>query len=168
MVARGNAVAMKQVDYLVIGAGIAGLSAAARLARHGETLVCEAEDAPGVHSSGRSAAFAHFDMDAWLVRALTAASIALFEAPGAQPHPALFVALAGQEDALDRLEANYREWAPHVRRLSVAAAQEHVPVLREGDGGIVGALLDLQARKLDAHAMLEAHRKAAASAAWSA
>ena len=133
MVARGNAVAMKQVDYLVIGAGIAGLSAAARLARHGETLVCEAEDAPGVHSSGRSAAFAHFDMDAWLVRALTAASIALFEAPGAQPHPALFVALAGQEDALDRLEANYREWAPHVRRLSVAAAQEHVPVLREGD-----------------------------------
>ena len=97
MVARGNAVAMKQVDYLVIGAGIAGLSAAARLARHGETLVCEAEDAPGVHSSGRSAAFAHFDMDAWLVRALTAASIALFAAPGAQPHPALFVALAGQE-----------------------------------------------------------------------
>ena len=167
MVARGNAVAMKQVDYLVIGAGIAGLSAAVRLARHGETLVCEAEDAPGVHSSGRSAAFAHFDMDAWLVRALTAASIALFEAPGAQPHPALFVALAGQEEALDRLEANYREWAPHVRRLSVAAAQEHVPVLREGDGGIVGALLDLQARKLDAHAMLEAHRKALLAAGGS-
>jgi len=160
MVARGNAVAMKQVDYLVIGAGIAGLSAAARLARHGETLVCEAEDAPGVHSSGRSAAFAHFDMDTWLVRSLTAASIPLFEAPGAQPHPALFVALAGQEDALSRLEANYREWAPHVRRLSVAAAREHVPVLREGGSGIVGALLDRQARKLDAHALLEGHRKA--------
>ena len=98
---------MKQVDFLVVGAGIAGLSAAARLARHGSTLVVEAEAAPGVHSSGRSAAFAHFDMDAWLVRALTAASLPLFAEPGATPHPALFIALAGQEAALDRLEAEY-------------------------------------------------------------
>ncbi|MBO6525909.1 FAD-dependent oxidoreductase [Erythrobacter sp.] len=151
---------MKQVDFLVVGAGIAGLSAAARLARHGETVVCEAEDAPGVHASGRSAAFAHFDMDAPLVRALTAASLPLLEAPGAEPHPALFVGLEGQAAALDRLEANYRAWAPQVRRLSVAEARELVPVLRAGKGGIVGALLDPQGRKLDAHALLEGHRKA--------
>ena len=151
---------MRQVDFLVIGAGIAGLSAAARLAKHGETVVCEAEAARGVHSSGRSAAFAHFDMDAWLVRALTAASIPLLEEPGARPHPALFIALEQQEEALDRLEANYREWSPRVRRLSVAEAQERVPVLREGEGGIVGALLDEDGRKLDAHALLETHRKA--------
>ena len=113
---------MKQVDFLVVGAGIAGLSAAARLARHGSTLVVEAEAAPGVHSSGRSAAFAHFDMDAWLVRALTAASLPLFAEPGATPHPALFIALPGQEAALDRLEANYREWEPRVERLAPAEA----------------------------------------------
>ena len=94
---------MKQVDFLVVGAGIAGLSAVARLARHGTTQVVEAEAAPGVHSSGRSAAFAHFDMDAWLVRALTAASMPLLAEPGATPHPALFIALEGQEAALDRL-----------------------------------------------------------------
>ncbi|QYJ06492.1 NAD(P)/FAD-dependent oxidoreductase [Qipengyuania flava] len=149
---------MKAVDFLVVGAGIAGLSAAARLARHGETVVCEAEAAPGVHSSGRSAAFAHFDMDSWLVRALTAASIPLLEEPGARPHPALFLALKGQDETLDGLEANYREWSGDVRRLSVDEARELVPVLR-GDA-IAGALLDPAGRKLDAHALLETHRKA--------
>ena len=151
---------MKQVDFLVVGAGIAGLSAAARLARHGETLVCEAEAAPGVHSSGRSAAFAHFDMDAPLVRALTAASLPLLEEPGARVHPALFVALEGQQAELDRLDAHYRQWAPQVERLAVAEALDQVPVLRDDEGGIIGALLDPGGRKLDAHALLEGHRKA--------
>lgn len=150
---------MEQVDFLVIGAGIAGLSAAARLARHGRTVVCEAEAAPGVHASGRSAAFAHFDMDAALVRALTAASLPLMEEPGARRHPALFIGLAGQEAALDRAEAAYREWAP-VERLSADEAQALVPVLKTGADGIIGALLDREGRKLDAHALLEGHRGA--------
>lgn len=150
---------MEQVDFLVIGAGIAGLSAAARLARHGPTVVCEAEEAPGVHASGRSAAFAHFDMDAPLVRALTAASMPLLEEPAAIRHPALFIALAGQEDALDRVEADYRQWQPQVERLEAQAAQALVPLLKTGREGIIGALLDRAGRKLDAHAMLEAHRR---------
>ncbi|MCL4673739.1 MAG: FAD-binding oxidoreductase, partial [Sphingomonadaceae bacterium] len=151
--------AMERVDFLVIGAGIAGLSAAARLARHGHTVVCEAEDAPGVHASGRSAAFAHFDMDAPLVRALTAASLSLLEEPGARPHPALFIALQGQEADLARVEAGYREWAP-VERLSAAEAQALVPTLKTGPDGIIGGLLDTNGRKLDAHALLEGHRHA--------
>lgn len=150
---------MQKVDYLVVGGGIAGLSAAARLAQHGKTVMCEAEAAPGVHASGRSAAFAHFDMDAALVRALTAASIPMFEPPAARPHAALFVALEGQERMFDRLETDYREWAPNVQRLSVEEAQQLVPVLKSGAGGIVRALLDPNGRKLDSHAMLEGHRK---------
>lgn len=150
---------MNDVDFLVIGAGIAGLSAAARLARHGRTVVCEAEAAPGVHASGRSAAFAHFDMDAPLVRALTAASLPLLEEPGARRHPALFIALEGQEADLARVEAGYREWAP-VERLSGQEAQALVPVLKTGADGIIGALLDPNGRKLDAHALLEGHRRA--------
>lgn len=148
---------MEQVDYLIIGAGIAGLSTASRLARHGRTVVCEAEAAPGAHASGRSAAFAHFDMDAPLVRALTAASLPLLEEPGARQHPALFIALEGQEADLDRVEAGYREWAT-VERLSAGEAQALVPVLKTGSDGIIGALLDTNGRKLDAHALLEGHR----------
>lgn len=155
---------MEQVDFLVVGAGIAGLSAAARLALHGRTVVCEAEEAPGVHASGRSAAFAHFDMDAPLVRALTAASIPLLEEPAARRHPALFIALEGQEDALDRVEAGYRRWAPAVERIDASAAQALVPVLKTGAEGIIGALLDRDGRKLDAHALLEQHRHALGAA----
>jgi D-arginine dehydrogenase len=158
---------MEQVDFLVIGAGIAGLSAAARLAAHGRTVVCEGEDAPGVHASGRSAAFAHFDMDAPLVRALTAASLPLLEEPAARPHPALFIALAGQEAALDRVETGYRQWAPEVERLDAAAAQALVPVLKAGAEGIIGAVLDRSGRKLDAHALLEQHRRALSAAGGS-
>lgn len=43
-------------DFLVIGGGIAGISAAARLSGHGIVTVLEAEDALGYHASGRSAA----------------------------------------------------------------------------------------------------------------
>ena len=43
-------------DFLVIGGGIAGLSAAARLSAHGVVTVLEAEEALGYHASGRSAA----------------------------------------------------------------------------------------------------------------
>ncbi|MDA7963955.1 FAD-dependent oxidoreductase [Ruegeria sp.] len=44
------------IDFLVIGGGIAGLSAGARLSAHGRVTVIEAEDALGYHASGRSAA----------------------------------------------------------------------------------------------------------------
>lgn len=43
-------------DFLIIGGGIAGISAAARLAPHGAVTVLEAESALAHHASGRSAA----------------------------------------------------------------------------------------------------------------
>src|SRR3712207_7466950 len=44
-------------DFLIIGGGVAGLSAASRLVRHGKLIVVEAESALGYHSSGRSVSF---------------------------------------------------------------------------------------------------------------
>lgn len=43
-------------DFIVIGGGIAGISAGARLSHLGRVLVLEAEDALAYHASGRSAA----------------------------------------------------------------------------------------------------------------
>ena len=43
-------------DILVIGGGIAGISAAAELSADARVTVLETEDAIGYHSSGRSAA----------------------------------------------------------------------------------------------------------------
>ena len=44
------------IDFLVIGGGIAGVSAAARLSRLGSTVLIEAEESLSYHASGRSAA----------------------------------------------------------------------------------------------------------------
>ena len=46
-------------DIAVIGAGIAGASLAAEVAPHASVLIAEAEDTPGYHTTGRSAAFFH-------------------------------------------------------------------------------------------------------------
>ena len=62
----------KTADFLIVGGGIAGLSAAARLAKHGRVVVLEAEEAPGYHSSGRSATFSHYGIGGAAVRAMTA------------------------------------------------------------------------------------------------
>ena len=44
-------------DIAIVGAGIAGASLAAECAGHRDIVVLEAEDSPGYHTTGRSAAF---------------------------------------------------------------------------------------------------------------
>ena len=46
----------ERLDFVVIGAGIAGASAAYRLVQHGKTALLDMEAQPGYHSTGRSAA----------------------------------------------------------------------------------------------------------------
>ena len=48
---------MKRYDVAIIGAGIAGASIASEIASERSVLLLEAEDQPGYHSTGRSAAF---------------------------------------------------------------------------------------------------------------
>src|SRR5688572_6349546 len=47
---------MHDYDYLIVGAGIAGASAAYHLAPLGRVAMLEREEQPGFHSTGRSAA----------------------------------------------------------------------------------------------------------------
>ena len=63
-----------KTDILIIGGGIAGLSAAATLAPHAEVTLLEAEDVLGHHASGRSAAMFLKDYGNEVVRALNYAS----------------------------------------------------------------------------------------------
>src|SRR4051795_13633340 len=46
-----------RAEVAIVGAGMAGASLAAELAGHASVLLLEAEDQPGYHSTGRSAAF---------------------------------------------------------------------------------------------------------------
>ena len=61
-------------DFLIIGGGIAGLSAGARLSHLGRVTLLEMESALGYHSSGRSAALFEETYGAASVVALNRAS----------------------------------------------------------------------------------------------
>lgn len=63
-------------DFLIIGGGVAGVSAAARLAPLGSVLLLEAEPALAYHASGRSAAMFLENYGNATVRALNEASAA--------------------------------------------------------------------------------------------
>ena len=60
--ARG--IGMNQVDFIIIGAGIAGASTGYWLSRQGKVAVLEREEHPGYHSTGRSAALSQSPTDA--------------------------------------------------------------------------------------------------------
>ena len=69
-----------EVDVLVVGGGIAGVSTAAGVAEHASVLLVEAEDQLSRHSTGRSAAAYLPSYGAGAVRALTLASRAHYDA----------------------------------------------------------------------------------------
>jgi D-arginine dehydrogenase len=68
-------------DFLVVGAGIAGASAAYFLASLGNVIVLEMESVPGYHSTGRSAALFSDYYGNSAVQALTTASRSFFLKP---------------------------------------------------------------------------------------
>ncbi|MCP5184310.1 MAG: FAD-binding oxidoreductase [Pseudomonadales bacterium] len=151
-----------RVDYLVIGAGIAGVSAAAALATYGSVLILEAEAQPGYHATGRSAAYFAPSYGNAVVRALTAASEAFYrtppqgfsDAPLLRPRDALFIARHDQADSLAAMHAEL----PTLRYLSGSAARTIVPVL---DAAYVdAALLDAGGGDLDVDAILQGFLRA--------
>ena len=82
---------LREADVAIVGAGIAGASAAAHLAPHASVLLLEAEERPGYHSTGRSAALFSKTYGPAPIRALSRASEAFFDAPpeGFAAHPLL-------------------------------------------------------------------------------
>lgn len=159
-------------DFIVIGGGIAGLSVAAQLARHGRVIVLEAEDAVGYHSSGRSAAFYHFGLGNPLVRGLTAWSRPFFDAPPpgfsgvplATPRPALFIATPDMRADLAALAADMRRFTDTIEDADVAQMRALCPALRfDGPQPIIGGLVDHGGRSLDADALLQGFARQARS-----
>lgn len=118
-------------DFAVIGAGMAGASLAAELAPHARVLVLEAEDAPGYHSTGRSAAFWDECYGGPGVVPLTLAS-GQFLREGGFLTPRGAVHLARDEDlsALDRFTETFAETGVTIERLKRSELSEKVPRLR--------------------------------------
>jgi D-arginine dehydrogenase len=146
-------------DILIIGGGIAGLSAAAALSRHAHVAVLEAEEQIGYHSSGRSATMVHYALGDRLVRALTLASRAFFDSPPegftdvplGHRMPVLVHAREEERGALDALAAEISLFASLVR-LDARGVHELCPLLKDD---AVHGIADRNGTRLDPHALLQ-------------
>ena len=145
-------------DILIIGGGIAGLSAAAALAGHARVTVLEAEEQIGLHSSGRSATMLHYALGDRLVRALTFASRPFFddppdgfsEAPLGRRTPVLVFAREDERQALDTLESELSLFAT-LERLDERAVHALCPLLKPD---AVHGIADRDGIRIDQHALL--------------
>jgi D-arginine dehydrogenase len=143
-------------DTLVIGAGIAGATVSAHLAPHQKVALIEAEEAPGYHTTGRSAAIWIQNYGPPDVQVLTGLSRAFFEAPPAgftetsimHRRAVAFVAPAEQVAHLDRLLND----GIGLQEISVARMRELVPALKPGYAA--RAAIETDAFDMDVAALL--------------
>lgn len=146
-------------DFVVIGAGIAGASAAAHLAEHGSVVVLEREAQPGYHSTGRSAALFSETYGNLPIRVLTRASRAYYEShagglaeyPILTPRGVLLYAMPGQMPALHMLWTELSPLDKTVQRLDSDSARKIVPVLRPEM--IEAAIYEPGAMDMDVHGL---------------
>jgi len=149
----------ERADFVVIGGGIAGASAAAELAREADVVLLEREAQPGYHATGRSAALFTETYGPPTIRALTAASRAFLTDPPdgfaehalLGPRGALLIARTGQEAALGSAHAEGAARVTSVRRLGPEDARRLVPVLRSD--GLLGAVHEPDAMDIDVHGL---------------
>lgn len=125
-------------DVVVVGGGIAGVSAAYHLAETHSVVLVEAEAHLAHHSTGRSAALFFENYGALPIRPLTRASLSFFtEPPGGlteaalvSPRGAMWIADPDQRATLERIRDEGRSTGSTVQELSPTAAVDKVPVLR--------------------------------------
>ena len=99
----------RRFDIAIVGAGMAGASLAAEIGNAASIVLLEAEDHPGYHATGRSAAFWSESYGGPLVQPLTSASESFLREHGfLKPRGGLHLADAGGEGALAALAAEHR------------------------------------------------------------
>jgi glycine/D-amino acid oxidase-like deaminating enzyme len=115
------------IDFLIIGGGIAGLSAGAYLSELGQCVILEQEDALAYHASGRSAALfeENYGHDTTVI--LNAASRAHFEAHDLLSLRGLMV--VGGADTADAFARDCT--ALKLSRISMDEAKTKLPILND-------------------------------------
>src|SRR5712664_3471162 len=118
---------MQHFDFAIVGAGIAGVSAAYHLAPHASVIVLEREHVPAYHTTGRSAALHSETYGSPEIRAITVASGRFYRHPpqGFADHPllaprgALIAGRAEQASDMDKAAREFSSLVPSVRRLDL-------------------------------------------------
>ncbi len=154
---------MDTFDVVVVGAGIAGASAAYEMAADRSVLILEQEAHPGHHTTGRSAALFSETYGNAAIRALTAGSRRLYEQPPASfatpllsPRGVILVARPDQAARLQRWVASVVSAASAMTAAEVLA---RVPLLRPdyvGAGAFEPGAMDI-----DVHALHDGYLRGA-------
>jgi D-arginine dehydrogenase len=155
MLGRMNTGDMHAFDAVVIGAGIAGATAAAHLAADRRVALIEAEESAGYHSTGRSAALWILNYGPPDVQVMTGASRPFFEnpPPGFADVPlmarrgAMFLAPADQVEQFATLLAS----GNGLQEISAAQARERIPAIRPGY--VVAAAIEEDSFDMDVAAL---------------
>ena len=153
---------MANHDFIVVGAGIAGASAAYELQQHGSVALVEREPLPGQHTTGRSAAFLVDSYAGRVVGKLTRAGRNFFEQPPegfteiplVTPNSVLWIGREDQRESLDTAIIQGREAGAELYEISFADAQAICPVLRADY--VAGAVAEPSAMHIDVAELLEA------------
>jgi D-arginine dehydrogenase len=164
------AAATIDADVVIVGAGIAGASAAYALAPHARVVVLEREERPGYHSTGRSAALFSATYGNAPVRALARAGRSFLEAPPAgfathpilSPRGSLVYGDAARRDELAARSDEWRSTGTEVRLLAGAEVRALVPSLQPvvAEAGI----LEPGARDIDVDALHQGFLRGAKAA----
>jgi D-arginine dehydrogenase len=148
---------VQTADIIIIGAGIAGVSAAAELAEDARVTVLEMEQQPGYHATGRSAAYFAAAYGKKVIQELTACSEAFLrhppdgftEAELFRPRDCMYF---GREDQLETLLGMQAD-NPRLQFVDSRTVCERVPVLSADY--IHGAMWDPKGGDLDVDALLQ-------------
>ena len=150
-------------DCIIVGAGIAGATAAAHLSADYRVVLIEAEEAAGYHTSGRSAALWVANGGPEYERTLARESFAFLGNPPpgfvATPilteRPAAFAVPAGQIADLQAMLAT----RDNVREISVAALRALIPAIRLGYAA--AAAIETENYDIDVDALLQGYLRLA-------
>lgn len=149
---------MKTADFIIIGGGIAGISAAAMLSKQASVIVLESESQLGYHSTGRSAAMFIRNYGNDTLRALNAAAEPFFLNPeGISDHSLLSPRgelLVAYEDEMDAF-LDYTKGSQGLETLTADEAVERVPILRKDQ--IVTAIYEQNALDIDVDRLFQGY-----------
>jgi len=151
---------MQDFDFAIVGAGIAGVSAAYHLAPHARVIVLEREHVAAYHTTGRSAALHSETYGSAEIRAITVSSGRFYRKPppGFADHPlltprgALIAGRADQQAALQKAAADYARLVPSVRWLDPGETLRLQPLLKP-EAAAGGAIFEPEADDMDVAAI---------------
>jgi D-arginine dehydrogenase len=147
------------VDFAIIGAGIAGVSCAYYLAPRARVAILEREHVPAYHTTGRSAALYTETYGSPAVRAITVRSGVFYrqppqgfaESPLLSPRGALLFGTPGSAAAVDKAYAEFHALVDTVRRADRTETLKLHPLLRPDV--VEGAVWEPDAEDMDVAAI---------------